>query len=159
MQRDELLNQLKSQDLATVNPTAFKQVGDPVFPDLNALGSLQAFGHIVEAFRHVHLPAYGGPIPRSSKVASIANDGSLLAMTGSAVAMVQAIQLVNASTDPVEVHINLNGILLLKQLAPGNETTTAPLPYPIYVDSAGPLTISNASASITTSATYLLTAQ
>lgn len=159
MQRDELLNQLKSQDLATVDPTAFKQVGDPVFPDLNALGSLQAFGQIVDAFRNVHLPSFGSPIPRSAKVASIANDGSLLAMTGSAVAMVQAIQVVNASTDPVEVHINLNGILIVVQLAPGNATTPAVLPYPIYVDSSSPLTISNASASITTSASYILTAQ
>lgn len=159
MQRDELLNQLKSQDLETVNPSAFLQVGNPVFPDLSALVSLQAFGQIVEAFRHVHFPSYGGPIPRSAKVASLANDGTLLSVDGSSIAMIQAVQLVNASTDPVEVHINLNGILVAKALAPGNETTVVNLPYALYVDSASPMTITNASASITTSASYILTAQ
>ena len=159
MQRDELLNQLKSQDLATVNPSAFKQVGDPVFPDRAALNSLVDFGTIVEAFRHVHFTAYGSPIPQSASTASVVNDGNLLSLTGNQVAMVQAAQLVNGGPDPVEVHINLNGVLVIKQLADGNGTTPVPLPYPLYVDSGSPMTITNASASITATATYVLTSQ
>lgn len=159
MQRDELLNQLKSQDLSTVSPAAFLQVGAPVFPDSSALDSLAGFVHVVDAFRAVHLPSYGSPVPRSAKTASVNSDGDLLSLTGNQVATVQAIQLVNAAADPTEVDINLNGIKVGRFLAEGSSTSSVSLSFPLVVDSAGPLSVSNSSASITATCTYFLTSQ
>ena len=160
MQRDELLNQLKSQDLATVAPSAFRQVGNPVFPDSSALASLVDFGTVVEAFRHVHLVAYGQPIPSTASTASVNNDGDLLALTGNQMAMVQAVQVVNAGADPVDaIALNLNGVLVATFSATPAATEAIQLPYPLYVDSKGPLSISNSSSSITVKATYVLTSQ
>jgi len=159
MQRDELLNQLKSQDLSTVSPAAFLQVGAPVFPDASALDSLAGFGHVVDAFRAVHLPSFGTPVPRSANIASTTNDGDILTLTGNQVATVQFIELVNAAVDPTTVKLTLNGVQVGSFLAEGSATSTVALPYPLVVDSAGPLSMSNSSASITATCTYFLTSQ
>lgn len=160
MQRDELLNQLKSQDLATVAPSAFRQVGNPVFPDSSALASLVDFGTVVEAFRHVHLVAYGQPIPSTASTASVDNDGDLLAPTGNQMAMVQALEVVNSGPDPVDsITLTLNGVLLTTFTVGPNATEPVALPYPLYVDSNGPLSVANSSSSITVNATYVLTSQ
>lgn len=160
MQRDELLNQLKSQDLATVAPSAFRQVGNPVFPDSSALGSLVDFGTVVEAFRHVHLVAYGQPIPATASIASVNNDGDLLALVGNQMSMVQAVQVENSGADPVDdITIKLNGVIVASFSATPTATEPVQLPYPLYVDSNGPLSIANSSSSITVKATYVLTSQ
>lgn len=160
MKRDELLNQLKSQDLATVEPSAFRQVGNPVFPDSSALASLVDFGTVVEAFRHVHLVAYGQPIPATASTASVNNDGDLLAPAGNQIALVQAVQVVNAGPDPVaDVMLTLNGVVVATFTAPPATTENIQLPYALYVDSNGPLAISDSSSSITVKATYVLTSQ
>ena len=160
MQRDELLNQLKSQDLATVSPSAFRQVGNPVFPDSSALASLVDFGTIVEAFRHVHLIAYGQPIPSTASTSSVSNDGDLLAIQGNQMAMVQAVQVVNAGPDPVDnITLTLNGVLVATFTSTPATTENVLLPYPLYVDSNGPLAVANSSSSITVKASYVLTSQ
>jgi len=160
MQRDELLNQLKSQNLATVQPSAFRQVGNPVFPDSSALASLIDFGTIVDAFRHVHLPSYGQPIPATASTASVVNEGDVLALTGNQIAMIQAVQVANAGGDPVDaINLTLNGVIVATFSVGPAATEAVQLPYPVYVDSNGPLSVSNSSASITVKATYVLTSQ
>jgi len=161
MQRDELLNQLKSQDLATVEPSAFRQVGNPVFPDSSALESLVDFGTVVEAFRHVHLVAYGQPIPATASTASVNNDGDLLALVGNQMALVQAVQVVNTGGDPVDaIALKLNGVVLATfSAAPVGTAEVVVLPFPVYVDSSGPLQVGNSSSAITVKATYVLTSQ
>ncbi len=69
----ELRNQLKSQNLDTVQPAAFKQVGGVVFPDTKAKLDLLALREIINGFQNVHLPSYGHSIAGSSyaKVTSI----------------------------------------------------------------------------------------
>ncbi len=68
----DLRNQLKSQTLDEVNPSAFKQVGGVVFPDATAARNLADFMEIVEAYKAVHLPTNGTlPIPRSTLGAQV----------------------------------------------------------------------------------------
>jgi len=159
MQRDELLNQLKSQSLEAVSPTAFRQVGNPVFPDAGALTSLEAFGHIVEAFRHVHLPAYGQPIPRSSAVSSVNNDGDLLTASNNEVKRVLVVEITNSSTDPATADLRLNGILVAQMTADPNATTAVQGLPDLWVDSLSPLSVANSSSSLTVSCSSVLVAQ
>lgn len=159
MMRDELRNLLKSQDLNTVNPSAFKQVGGVVFPDQAAAFSLADFGSIVDAFRAVHLPAYGSAIPQSAKNASVTNDGDLLAVTGNTVAVVQAVQISTTGTDPATCALNLNGVLVANANADPAATQPVVLPYPLIVDSAGSLSVSGSSADLTLVCTYYTISQ
>jgi len=157
--RDELRNLLKSQDLNTVNPSAFKQVGGVVFPDQAAAFSLADFASIVDSFRAVHLPAYGSAIPQSAKTSSVNNDGDLLAMSGNTVAVVQAVQISTTGSDPATCALNLNGVLLVNANADPAATQPVVLPYPIVVDSAGPLSVSGSSADLTLTCTYYTISQ
>lgn len=159
MDRDELRNLLKSQDLNTVNPSAFKQVGGSVFPDQQAAFSLADFGSIVDAFRSVHLPTYGSPIPQSSKNASVNGDGTLLSVSGNEVAVVQAIQISTVGVDPSECTVSVNGVVLTLASADPAQTSPVVLPYPLVVDSASPITITQSSSDLTLVCTYYMISQ
>lgn len=50
---------LRNQNLDTVKPDAFKQVGGAIFPDNAGAYDLTQFVSIVEAFKQVHTPNYG----------------------------------------------------------------------------------------------------
>lgn len=62
----ELRNQLKNQNLDTVEPKSFKQVGGSVFPDNKAKLDLDSLRDIITGFQAVHLPSYGHSIAGSS---------------------------------------------------------------------------------------------
>jgi len=157
--RDELRNLLKSQDLNTVVPASFQQVGGSVFPDQRAAFSLADFGSIVDAFRAVHLPSYGSAIAQSAKNASINGNGDLLSVSGNAVAVVQAIQITTIGGDPSNCDVNLNGVLVANANADPAATQPVVLPYPLMVDSGSPLTITNSSSDLTLVCTYYLISQ
>ena len=75
-------------------------------------------------------------------------------------AMVQAVQVENSGADPVDdITIKLNGVIVASFSATPTATEPVQLPYPLYVDSNGPLSIANSSSSITVKATYVLTSQ
>lgn len=103
--QNELRNQLKSQTLDEVNPSAFKQVGGVVFPDAAAARNLNDFMEIVNAYKAVHLPTNGTlPIPRSTTVEQVTLTDSktevdLLTAANDEVLEVIAISARNASTN------------------------------------------------------------
>jgi len=159
LDRDELRNLLKSQDLNTVAPASFQQVGGSVFPDQRAAFSLADFGSIVDAFRAVHLPSYGSAIPQSAKTASLNGDGTLLSVSGNAVAVVQAIQITTVGADPSSCKVNLNGVMVATANADPADTQPIVLAYPLIVDSGSPLTITGSSSDLTLVCTYYLISQ
>ena len=64
----ELRDQLKSQNLDTVEPSAFKFVGGTVFPDHNAKEDLNDFVEVMDSFKATHLPTNGAiPIPHTEQ--------------------------------------------------------------------------------------------
>jgi len=83
----ELRDQLKSQALGNVNPSAFKFVGSTVFPDRAAKFDLNDFVEVVNAYRATHLPTYGQIIPSSTEITTVSvatseNEKTLIDLTG-----------------------------------------------------------------------------
>lgn len=151
---------LQSQDLGTVTPAAFRQVGSAVFPDSSTMADLAGFVQIVDAFRATHSTAYGSPIPATAaSTAALVDSGDLLTLTGNQVAMVQAVNVQNVSvTDAATAQVTLNGVPLAETLTvPATSSSIFVFQYPIYVDSNAPLKIVASSSDITTTATYILT--
>lgn len=97
---DEVRNQLKSQNLSTVSPTAFGEVGGRVFPDNPSIEDINALIQIVRGWRAVHLPSLGSPIPRSSTITTQTGDGSLLSPASNEVFNVQALAFSNVDVGP-----------------------------------------------------------
>lgn len=83
----ELRDQLKSQALGNVNPSAFQFVGSTVFPDRAAKFDLNDFVEVINAYRATHLPTYGQIIPSSTQITTVTmatseNEITLLDLTG-----------------------------------------------------------------------------
>ena len=161
--RADLQRLLHSQDLDTVKPSAFKQVGGAVFPDGQALSDLAVFVSIVDAYRATHAPAYGSPIPATSAAsAALTGSGDLLTLTGSSVAYINAVSVTNGSgSDAVAVSITLNGVQVSVAVdIPPTETMPITLNVPLYVDSNAPLkVVASGAGTATTTAAYILTSQ
>ncbi len=93
MSAQEIQNQLKSQDLQTVSPSAFAQVGNPIFPDSSTVEGLQVLRHVVLSWASVHAPTYGHPIPQSGAVETVTGtSGTLLSLDNNATALIQRIE-------------------------------------------------------------------
>jgi hypothetical protein len=161
MQRDELSNQLKSQNLSTVNPSAFLQVGGPTYPDTPTLEGLEAFRAVVDAFRAVHLPSYGSPIALSGGTASLVGDGDILAPTNQQVALISALQCENIAVGTMDIVIAIGGVAVSEQTLPAAKTTAINLNSK-YITKNTPLSVSVLSgdaADLTTTVAYALTSQ
>jgi len=118
---DEVRNQLKSQNLSTVAPTAFGEVGGRVFPDSPSIADVNDLIEIVKGWRAVHLPSLGSPISKSCVITNQNGDGTILSPSGNEIYHVQNIaftngdvgasiytaQIINASTGQ-SVPVNLN---------------------------------------------------
>lgn len=140
---DEVRNQLKSQNLSTVSPTAFGDVGGRVFPDNPSIDDINALIQIVRGWRAVHLPSLGSPIARSSAITTQTGNGSILTPTGNEVFEVQSLafsnvdvgqqdiiaQVINNATGaacPININLDVatgNSTLILQ----AGETTAIPL--------------------------------
>ena len=109
----EVRQQLRNQTLTDLTAESIATVGGRIFPDGTAIGDLGALLQIVEAWRDVHVPTYGAPIPGTGNVQSLtASEANtfedVITCTGSQVTAVQFIGLFNGSaTTPADVDVAL----------------------------------------------------
>jgi len=95
MVMDEVRNQLKSQNFATVSPTAFGEVGGRVFPDDPSIDDVNDLIEIVKGWRAVHLPSLGSPISKSCVITSQNGDGTILSPSGNEIFQVSSLSFSN----------------------------------------------------------------
>jgi len=160
MRRDEIQNLLKSQNLETVAPSAFKQVGNPIFPDQSATDGMATVREIVDTFRSVHLPAYGGIIPSSGATVTTTGDsGTLLSLSGNEVARVFIVEL-GSTILPESVDILVGGSVYVNaETNPTKPVNALQNTQTLYIDSKTPLTYTAVSASQMVSVVYQLISQ
>ena len=136
-------NQLKSQSLDTVKPSAFKQVGGVIYPDSTANMDMSKLSAIVEAFQSVHSPNYGQPIPQTSAIYTASGNESVVTLTGNEVALVSALTLVNGGGAPMVVQVKV-GTMVIAVVSVDPASTTAAIPQSmpsIYLDSLNALSV------------------
>ena len=97
---DEVRNQLKSQNLSTVSPTAFGEVGGRVFPDNPSIADVNDLIQIVKGWRAVHLPSLGSPISQSATLTTQTGDGDILQPTNAQIMRVQNLAFSNIDVAP-----------------------------------------------------------
>jgi hypothetical protein len=160
MRRDEIQNLLKSQNFETVKPTAFKQVGNPIFPDQSATDGMATVREIVDTFRAIHAPSYGSVIPRTGAKATVIGDsGTLLSLTGNQVARVIAIQA-ESTTLPETITILVDGVVYtIGSTDPTQSVNILDAKQPIIMDSNTPLTYTAVSATQSVTVLYYLLSQ
>jgi len=158
---DELRNQLKNQNLDTVDPAAFLEVGGAVFPDKSAAANLDDFKTIVEAYRAVHQPSLGSPIALSGNTVAKSGEGNILEPSTSQVALISALQCENLGGSPIVLNITIGGIAVSSQTLAAGATLAVALTTK-YVDKNTPLgvvVVSGSGSDLISSCSYLLTSQ
>lgn len=119
----EIRNQLKSQSLNQVLPSAFKQVGGVVYPDSSAVINLNDLFQIVNSYRAVHAPSYGSSIPNTGATAEGIEDGGGLEPSDNEAFNILAIEATNGGgLAPIEVTITIGDVLLYAGAIAPNQT-------------------------------------
>lgn len=113
----EIRNQLKSQDLDTLEATSLSTVGGRVFPDAAAVPSLRDLVSVADAWRATHVTAYGGCIGGTDSVTNHqmqdgATDETVLLPTGKQLHQIQAVSIVNSGPQPMTAHLLVNGVIV-----------------------------------------------
>ena len=113
----EIRNQLKSQDLATLDAQSLNTVGGRVFPDNAAVPGLRDLVSVTDAWRATHATAYGGCIGGTDSVTNHqmqdgATDENVLLPTGKQLHQVQAVSIINGGPQPMTAHLLVNGVIV-----------------------------------------------
>lgn len=161
MKRDELQNQFKNQDLNTVDPAAFLEVGGRVYPDLRSYDGLAAFQEIVNAFRAVHQPSFGSAIALSGKTVTLDGAGFVLEPSSQQVCAIQAVQCANGGGAPITINLTIGEVIVSTQVIGPAETLGIALTSK-SIDKNTPLAVavvSGTASDLITKCAYLLTSQ
>lgn len=160
MRRDEIQNLLKSQNFETVIPAAFKQVGDPIFPDQSSTDGMATVREIVDTFRAIHAPSYGSVIPKTGAKATVVGDsGTLLSLSGNQVARVISIEA-TSTTLPEAITILVDGVHYTNgSTDPAANVNLLDAKQPIIMDANTPLTYTAVSATQSMTVLYYLLSQ
>lgn len=154
-------DQLRNQDLGTVDPASFSTVGSRVFPDRQAIGDSAALVAIVDSWRATHAVAFGGPIGGTDNTAThvMQTDAVEAVYTpqNRQVAQVVAVQVANGGGAPMTAQLYVGGVNLGVteiNINPSEEAGFL-LQSPIFVGADTPLqvkitsgTVSDATASV-----------
>lgn len=160
----EVRNQLKSQDLETLEAASLSTVGGRVFPDSAAVPSLRDLVSVVDAWRATHVTAYGGPIGGTDAVETHVmqtdNVEAIFTPSGKQVAQVIAVQVANGGGAPMTADLLVGGVILAAGLTINPaESAGFDLDAPVYVGASTPLQVHITSGTVsdaTAKAAYFL---
>lgn len=142
----EVRNQLKSQDLATLEASSLSTVGGRVFPDSAAVPSLRDLVSVVDAWRATHSTAYGGPIGGTDATVTHAmqtdNVEAIFTPTGKQLAHIVAVQVANGGGQPMTADLLIGGVIVASGLAINPaESGGFDIDAPLYVGPSTPLQV------------------
>lgn len=110
----DVRNQLKSQDLATLDATSLNTVGGRIFPDNAAVPAVNALVSVADGWRATHAVAYGGPIGGTDDVEThqMQSDSveAVYTPTGKQLARVIAVQVANGGGAPMTAQLFVGGV-------------------------------------------------
>ena len=71
MDANDLINPLRYVNLKEIDPESINRMGQSVFPEPGTLDHLSMIDLVTKAYRGVHLPTYGKPIPQSTRSVTV----------------------------------------------------------------------------------------
>ena len=155
-------NLLKATSIDTITPAMILQAGSPIFFDLANNPDLNAISTVVNAYRGVHAPLYGQPIPLTGLISSGEGSEVILAPSSNEVRRIIAISAINAGVAPITFDILLGSMVVAISTIDPSSTATLSLHSTIYASKNLPLSV-NVSAGdagdLTTSVCSILISQ
>jgi hypothetical protein len=119
----EIRQQLRNQDLDTLQTGTLNTVGGRIFPDDLAVIDLNALNQIVNSWQSTHVQTYGQVLPNSGSIAEGIADGGGLAVADNEVLDVVAISCANAGgADLIEFTVGIGDLILFASAVPPSST-------------------------------------
>jgi len=127
----EIANQLNSQSLGEVLPSAFKQVGAAIFPDRGTVVGLNAFRDIVHSWVATHSPLNGSVVPSTGTeyevtAAVVDTPVDLVAPTAQEVVHINGVCIINGGGAPATVVLRLGDKTVIETVIANPASTTIP---------------------------------
>tara|TARA_R110000803_G_scaffold210646_1_gene283018 strand:- start:453 stop:947 length:495 start_codon:yes stop_codon:yes gene_type:complete len=156
-------NLLKATSIDTITPAMILQAGAPIFFDLANNPDLKAVSTVVDAYRGVHAPLYGQPIPLTGLISSGEGNKTILQPSSNEVRRVIAISATNAGGAPIEFDLKLGAMIISTGVVGPVATVPAtPTGSTIYSSKNLPLSVivtSGDAGDLTTTVASILTSQ
>tara|TARA_R110000824_G_scaffold229818_2_gene417432 strand:+ start:697 stop:1191 length:495 start_codon:yes stop_codon:yes gene_type:complete len=156
-------NLLKATSIDSITPAMILQAGAPIFFDLANNPDLKAVSTVVDAYRGVHAPLYGQPIPLTGLISSADGSETILAPSSNEVRKIIALSCTNAGAGaPIVLDVKLGAMILQSVIADPSATTAVLLDGDVYSSKNLPLSIvvtSGTAAELTTKAASILISQ
>jgi len=114
----EIRQQLRNQDLETLQTGTLNTVGGRIFPDDLAVIDLNALNQIVNSWQSTHVQTYGEVLPNSGAIAEGIADGGGLSVADNEVLDVVAISCANSGIAPVEITIGVGDLVVFAGAVP-----------------------------------------
>ena len=118
----EIRQQLRNQDLDTLQTGTLNTVGGRIFPDDLAVIDLNALNQIVRSWQSTHVQTYGQVLPNSGAIAEGIADGGGLSVADNEVLDVVAVSVANAGVSPMEITMGIGDLILFAGAVPPNGT-------------------------------------
>ena len=110
----EIRQQLRNQDLDTLQTGTLNTVGGRIFPDDLAVIDLNALNQIVKSWQSTHVQTYGEVLPNSGAIAEGIADGGGIGPLDNEVLDVVAISCANAGgSGVIEFTVSIGDLVLL----------------------------------------------
>ena len=100
------------------------QAGAPIFFDLANNPDLKAVSTVVDAYRCVHAPLYGQPIPLTGLVSSAVGSELILTPSTNEVRKIFGVTVINAGGAPIVGALTLGGVQVADFVANPSSTAT-----------------------------------
>jgi hypothetical protein len=156
-------NLLKATSIDTITPAMILQAGSPIFFDLANNPDLNAISTVVNAYRGVHAPLYGQPIPLTGLISSADGSEVILAPSSNEVRRIIAISAINAGVAPITFDILLGSMVVIANIqSDPSSTAHLNLPSTIYASKNLPLSVNvstGTAGDLTTSVCSILISQ
>lgn len=121
----EIRQQLRNQDLDTLQTGTLNTVGGRIFPDDLAVIDLNALNQIVKSWQSTHVQTYGQVLPNSGSIAEGIADGGGLAPADNEVLDLVAISCANGGGAPIEITIGIGDLIVFAGAVPPNGSLTS----------------------------------
>jgi len=109
----EIRQQLRNQDLDTLQTGTLNTVGGRIFPDDLAVIDLNALNQIVNSWQSTHVQTYGQVLPNTGVVVEGIQDGGGIGPADNEVMEIVAVALGNTSgSDAIEVRMSIGDLPL-----------------------------------------------
>lgn len=129
----EFQNLIKTKSIGSITPNQILDAGSSIFFDVQTSPDINAINKAIAAYRNIHAPFSGQPIPLSGVIVSRNGDSDLITPSDSQVWRVMAVNYTNTGGAPMTVNLTLGGMLIQSGLdIPPGQTMIGTIPSNLF---------------------------